>query len=35
MSHSHALNEVTNYGAAMGGMLTLWRIDPINHFDCA
>ena len=35
VSHSHALNEVTNYGAAMGGMLTLWRIDPINHFDCA
>jgi hypothetical protein len=35
VSHSHALNEVTNYGAAMGGMLTLWRIDPVNHFDCA
>jgi FtsP/CotA-like multicopper oxidase with cupredoxin domain len=35
VSHSHALNEVTNYGAAMGGMLTLWRIDPINRFDCA
>lgn len=28
VAHSHALNEVTNYGAAMGGMLTLWRIDP-------
>jgi len=27
VSHSHALNEVTNYGAAMGGMLTLWRIE--------
>jgi FtsP/CotA-like multicopper oxidase with cupredoxin domain len=28
VAHSHALNEVTNFGAAMGGMLTLWRIDP-------
>ena len=28
VAHSHALEEVTNYGAAMGGMLTLWRIDP-------
>jgi FtsP/CotA-like multicopper oxidase with cupredoxin domain len=35
VSHSHALNEVTNYGAAMGGMLTLWRIDPINRYNCA
>jgi FtsP/CotA-like multicopper oxidase with cupredoxin domain len=26
--HSHALFEVTNYGAAMGGMLTLERVDP-------
>lgn len=26
--HSHALDEVTTYGAVMGGMLTLERIDP-------
>ncbi len=28
VAHSHALHEATNYGAAMGGMLTLWRVDP-------
>lgn len=28
--HSHDLHQVTNYGAAMGGMLTLMRIDPAN-----
>jgi hypothetical protein len=27
--HSHALNEVTNYDASFGGMLTLERIDPL------
>lgn len=27
--HSHALNEVANYDAAFGGMLTLERIDPL------
>ena len=33
--HSHALNEVANYEAGFGGMLTLQRIDPpasmLNH----
>jgi FtsP/CotA-like multicopper oxidase with cupredoxin domain len=28
VAHSHALFEATNYGAAMGGMLTMIRIDP-------
>ncbi len=28
--HSHDLHQVTNYGAAMGGMLTLMRIDPAD-----
>jgi len=28
VAHSHALNEATTFGAAMGGMLTLYRIDP-------
>ena len=28
VAHSHALNEATTYGTAMGGMLTLYRIDP-------
>ena len=27
--HSHALNEVANYDAGFGGMLTLERIDPL------
>ncbi len=27
--HSHALNEVANYDASFGGMLTLERIDPL------
>ena len=26
--HSHALNEVANFDAGFGGMLTLQRIDP-------
>jgi len=26
--HSHALNEVQNFDAGFGGMLTLWRVDP-------
>ena len=34
VAHSHALNEVTNYGVAMGGMLTLWRIDPPAPNSC-
>lgn len=32
--HSHALDEVTNFGAAMGGMLTLERIDPPSPNRC-
>ena len=28
VSHSHAVEEATTYGAAGGGMLTLYRIDP-------
>jgi FtsP/CotA-like multicopper oxidase with cupredoxin domain len=28
MAHSHALEQSTNYGAAFGGMMTLYRIDP-------
>ena len=28
VAHSHALIEATTYGAAMGGQLTLYRIDP-------
>jgi hypothetical protein len=28
VAHSHALNQATNYGASMGGMLTMIRIDP-------
>jgi FtsP/CotA-like multicopper oxidase with cupredoxin domain len=28
VAHSHALFEATNYGASMGGMLTMIRVDP-------
>ena len=28
VAHNHALNMATNYGAAMGGQLTLVRVDP-------
>jgi hypothetical protein len=28
VAHSHALFQATNYGASMGGMLTMIRIDP-------
>jgi FtsP/CotA-like multicopper oxidase with cupredoxin domain len=28
--HSHALNEVANFDASFGGMLTLERIDPLT-----
>ena len=28
VTHSHALFQVTNYGASGGGMLTMVRIDP-------
>jgi FtsP/CotA-like multicopper oxidase with cupredoxin domain len=28
MAHSHALEQSTNYGAAFGGMMTFYRIDP-------
>jgi FtsP/CotA-like multicopper oxidase with cupredoxin domain len=30
VAHSHALYQVTNFGAAVGGMLTMIRIDPIG-----
>jgi FtsP/CotA-like multicopper oxidase with cupredoxin domain len=30
VAHSHALNEVANYDAGFGGMLTLERIDPLK-----
>ena len=29
MAHSHALQQATNYGAAFGGMMTVFRIDPV------
>ena len=32
VSHSHALFQATNYGASMGGMLTMIRIDPPTSF---
>ena len=35
IAHSHALQQSTNYGASFGGMMTLIRIDPVGHFDCA
>ena len=28
VAHSHALEQATNYGAAFGGMMTVFRIDP-------
>ena len=28
IAHSHALEQSTNYGAAFGGMMTVYRIDP-------
>ncbi len=28
IAHSHALQQATNYGAAFGGMMTVFRIDP-------
>ena len=38
VAHSHALFQATTYGASMGGMLTMIRIDPPNsfagHADC-
>jgi hypothetical protein len=33
--HSHALDEAANYETGFGGMLTLERIDPPGHFNCA
>jgi FtsP/CotA-like multicopper oxidase with cupredoxin domain len=30
VAHSHALYQVTNFGAGIGGMLTMIRIDPIG-----
>jgi FtsP/CotA-like multicopper oxidase with cupredoxin domain len=30
VAHSHALQQATNYGAAFGGMMTVFRIDPPN-----
>jgi hypothetical protein len=30
VAHSHALYQVTNFGAGVGGMLTMIRIDPIG-----
>jgi hypothetical protein len=32
-AHSHALFQITNYGASGGGMLTLIRVDPSNSFQ--
>ena len=29
VAHSHALQQATNYGAAFGGMMTVFRIDPV------
>jgi FtsP/CotA-like multicopper oxidase with cupredoxin domain len=37
MAHSHALQQSTTYGAAFGGMMTLYRIDPApnpNRIPC-
>jgi hypothetical protein len=34
VAHSHAVNEATTFGAAMGGMLTLYRIDPPGNWMC-
>ncbi len=34
VAHSHALFQATNYGASMGGMLTMVRIDPPNRAAC-
>jgi FtsP/CotA-like multicopper oxidase with cupredoxin domain len=34
VAHSHALFQATNYGASMGGMLTMVRIDPRNNAAC-
>jgi len=28
--HSHALNEIQNFDEGFGGMLTLWRIEPLD-----
>ncbi len=30
MAHSHALEQSTNYGAAFGGMMTFYRVDPLQ-----
>ncbi len=30
IAHSHALFQVTNFGAGVGGMLTFIRVDPID-----
>ena len=30
VAHSHALFQVTNFGAGIGGMLTMIRVDPIG-----
>jgi FtsP/CotA-like multicopper oxidase with cupredoxin domain len=30
VAHSHALYQATNFGASMGGMLTMIRVDPIG-----
>ncbi|HEY3439083.1 MAG TPA: multicopper oxidase domain-containing protein [Actinotalea sp.] len=29
VAHSHALQQATNYGATFGGMMTVFRIDPL------
>jgi FtsP/CotA-like multicopper oxidase with cupredoxin domain len=34
-AHSHALFQITNYGASGGGMLTLIRVDPSKSFQQA
>ncbi len=30
IAHSHALQQATNFGATFGGMMTLYRIDPVT-----
>ena len=34
VAHSHALNQSTNYGQFMGGMLTMIRVDPPGRAAC-
>jgi hypothetical protein len=34
VAHSHNLAQATTYGASMGGILTLIRIDPEDNLNC-